>query len=87
MKNTMPNIDVHFLAIRPLRFDHALGEAETKRLYELQIQLDDRIDAWHSSNSSLELHEFLDMTSTDYNLFVTDPSTYFKNRLESEILE
>jgi len=74
-------------ALRPIRFDHALGEAETKRLYELQIQLDDRIDAWHSSNSSLELHEFLDMTSTDYNLFVTDPSTYFKNRLESEILK
>jgi len=32
-------------ALRPIRFDHALGEAETKRLYELQIQLDDRIDA------------------------------------------
>lgn len=69
------------------RSDSIMRLVKPRRLCELQIQLDDRIDAWHSSNSSLELHEFLDMTSTDYNLFVTDPSTYFKNRLESEILE
>ncbi len=35
-------------------------------------ELLDAIDAWHESDSHLELHEWLDMTREEYAAFVED---------------
>ena len=40
----------------------------------LSIEIDDYIHQWHTSNSNLEIYEFLGMTETEYALFVEDES-------------
>jgi hypothetical protein len=35
-------------------------------------EVDDYVDAWHNSNSILELNEFLGMTEEEYGYFVMD---------------
>lgn len=37
--------------------------------------IDDEVDAWHESDSPLDLHEWLGMTSDEYALFVERPAS------------
>lgn len=41
--------------------------------YELS-RIDDEVDAWHESDSSLALHEWLGFTEAEYAIFVERPS-------------
>src|SRR5437762_1665906 len=43
----------------------------SRRLLDL---VDDEIDAWHQSDSTLALHEWLGMSEQDYASFVMDPT-------------
>ena len=40
----------------------------------LADEIDDFIEAWHVSDSAVELPEFLGMTEQEYSLWVGDPS-------------
>ncbi len=40
-----------------------------KKQYKSKL-IDDKIDEWHNSNCSLQLHEFLGMSKEDYIKFV-----------------
>lgn len=40
----------------------------------LIYEIDDYIDSWHNSDSSLELHEFLGMSLKEYALYLEDES-------------
>lgn len=73
------------LALRPIQFTRALTKQELGILYDLQLQIDDKIDEWHASKSNLQLHEFLNMSLDDYKLFVEDPSAYFDKRLKEAV--
>jgi hypothetical protein len=41
----------------------------------LAIEIDDWVDAWHSGNDHLELHEFLGMTWDEYRLWTEKPTS------------
>jgi hypothetical protein len=36
--------------------------------------IDNFVEAWHSSNSTVSLHKFLGMTKSEYSLWVADPN-------------
>jgi len=40
--------------------------------YALTGEVDDYIEQWHDGDSQLELHDFLGMTLSEYELFVED---------------
>jgi len=41
----------------------------------LSDEIDDFVEAWHTSDSSKEIHEFLGMTFEEYSLWASDPDT------------
>ncbi|CAN5339143.1 hypothetical protein BH09SUM1_BH09SUM1_16130 [soil metagenome] len=38
-------------------------------------EIDDYVDAWHSGDGKLSMHEFLGMTWDEYSLWVSDPAS------------
>lgn len=44
-------------------------------ILEPDVEIDDAIAEWHSSDSSLELYEWLGLSESEYELFMTRPST------------
>lgn len=40
----------------------------------LSDEIDDFVDAWHESDSDLELYAFLGMTEEEYSLWMTNPA-------------
>ncbi len=40
----------------------------------LWTEIDDWVDQWHDTDTGMELHEFLGMTSDEYGLWVEQPS-------------
>lgn len=41
---------------------------------DIDTAVDDAIDEWHTSNTGMELYEFLGLTREEYTLFVIKPS-------------
>ena len=41
----------------------------------LSDEIEDFVEAWHTSDSSKEIHEFLGMTFEEYSLWASDPDT------------
>jgi hypothetical protein len=39
----------------------------------LSDEIEDFVEAWHASESSLDIHEYLGMTFDEYSLWVSDP--------------
>lgn len=39
----------------------------------LIFDIDNEIDAWHESSTSVSMHEYLGMSLVEYNAFVLDP--------------
>jgi hypothetical protein len=39
----------------------------------LADEIEDFVEAWHASDSELEVHEYLGMSFEEYSLWVTDP--------------
>jgi hypothetical protein len=48
-----------------------------------QEQVDDLIDEWHTSDSKLELHEYLGWSLYEYRMWVSDP-TLIPERTEND---
>jgi len=48
--------------------------------------MDDYIEEWHNSDSSLPLHVYLGLTRAEYALWLQDPSqlTHIINRIRDE---
>jgi hypothetical protein len=43
--------------------------------YVLPDEVEDFIEAWHASDSNLEVHEYLGMHFSEYSLWVSDPDS------------
>jgi hypothetical protein len=41
----------------------------------LADEIEDFIEAWHTSDSDLEIHEYLGMSFAEYSLWVADPDS------------
>lgn len=68
---------VHRLTLEAASTTALCGSCRMKRRYTSLEDIDDAIDAWHTGDSKLPLHQFLGMTDAGYRAFVLDPCTWF----------
>jgi hypothetical protein len=54
---------------------------------DLEDVIDDAIEAWHSSDSTLELHEYLGFTWDEYGEWVAAPRTRIEELLHRRAMK
>jgi hypothetical protein len=60
--------------------DHAIRG----QVLDIDKEIDDAIEVWHTSNTGMELYEFLGLTREEYAKFVIKPSM-LKSIIEARI--